>query len=332
MEKKLPSIARRAIVMLIAILMAACMFSTTAYAADDANNNTESVEYITVGDNSFPTGLLKTILNFMLNSINGTAGGNANVEANAIMAPGSTLRQVWIQNEAILKQFYDIIFAVGLSLTLIYFIVHIQKESYEGRGTPEIYVRACIKLFMVCLLMANGFDLLEAFIDVGAALGQQILEKAGSGDIPTAFVGQSFIDNINATKGKIWIILTLIVSIFELVIPWVVMNAMILYIQVQVYMRMIELFMRAMFAPIALGDLYSGGPNPTAFRYLREFLACSLQGVIIIGVLFAYRMISSSVADVAGVAGILGNAVILAAAVGFIGKSNSFAKELCGVG
>ena len=180
--------------------------------------------------------------------------------------------------------------------------------------------------------MANGFDLLEAFIDVGAALGQQILEKAGSGDIPTAFVGQSFIDNINATKGKIWIILTLIVSIFELVIPWVVMNAMILYIQVQVYMRMIELFMRAMFAPIALGDLYSGGPNPTAFRYLREFLACSLQGVIIIGVLFAYRMISSSVADVAGVAGILGNAVILAAAVGFIGKSNSFAKELCGVG
>ena len=332
MVKKLPTIVQRAIIIFVTALMVMCMFSTTAYAADEADEGSGQTEYITVGDNAPPTAQLRSALNYILNSMNGNIGGNANIEANAIMAPQSTLWKVWNDNEDNLKQFYDIIFAVGVNLTLMYFLVYLQKEVAEGRVTMDTLAKACVKLLMVFWLMMYGFDIMEAFIEIGGALGQEILNKSGEMNLPTAFVGQEFVDNINATKGKIWIILTLVVSIFELLIPWLVTNIMMLFIQVQAYMRMIELFIRAMFAPLALGDIYSGGPNPTALRYLRGFLACSLQGVIIIGVLFVYRMISSSIASNVGIAGILGNAVVLAAAVGFIGKSNTFAKELCCVG
>lgn len=327
MVERLPTCVQRAMVIVVALLMAMCMFATTAYADDDNDNDDGSIEYITVGDNS----ILKDIVNAELNGLNSTSGLNASVEANAIMAPGSTLRQVWIMNQGTLQGFYNIIFGVGMGMTIAYFLIYLQKELAEGRWTTDALVRACVMLVAVCWLMANGFDLLCKFIDVGSALGQKLLQSEASMDVPVAAVGQDFIDKINGTKGKIWVLFTLAVAAVELAIPYLAMNGLMLYIQVQVYMRMGELFLRALFAPLAIGDLYGGGPNPAGIRYLRAFLACALQGVIIIGALYVYRMVSSGVASIDGALGILGNIMIFAAIVGLVGKSNTFARELCGV-
>lgn len=333
MVKRLPTIAQRAIAIMIALFMAVCLFTTTAYADDTGNaGNNGDVEYVTVGGDFPLMKLLRGFVNLELNGINSTSGLNSDIEKNAIMAPGSSLRQVWETNEDTLRSFYNIIFGVGVAMMIIYFLLHVQKEAIENRGSSDVYARACIILLAACWVMANGFDLLCYCIDIGSALGQEILNSEASIAVPTAAVSQDFIDNLNATSGKIWIVVSLVVAAIGLFLPYLGMNLMMLLIQVQVYMRMIELFMRAMFAPLALGDLFSGGPNPTGIRYFRAFLACALQGVIIIGTLFAYRMVSSGIASVDGALGVLGNIMILGAALGFIGKSNSFARELCGVG
>lgn len=331
MAERWPTCVQRAMVILVALLMAMCMFATTAYADDGGGADDGSVEYITVGDDTQPVKFLRGIVNAELNGLNSTSGLNASVEANAIMAPGSTLRQVWIMNQNLLQGFYNIIFGVGMGMTIAYFLIYLQRELAEGRWTTDALVRACVMLVAVCWIMANGFDLLCKFIDMGSALGQKLLQSETSYNVPVAAVGQDFIDDINGTTGKIWIIFTLIAAIFELAIPYFAMTIMMLIIQAQIYMRMGELFLRALFAPLAIGDLYGGGPNPAGIRYLRSFLACALQGVIIIGALFVYRMVSSGVASIDGALGILGNITIFFAVVGLVGKANTFAREICGV-
>ena len=47
MVRQLPTVAKRAMVILIALLMALCMFSTTAYADDTGEDTSQEVEYIT---------------------------------------------------------------------------------------------------------------------------------------------------------------------------------------------------------------------------------------------------------------------------------------------
>lgn len=326
MVRQLPTIAKRAMVILIALLMALCMFSTTAYADDTGEDTSQEVEYIT------NKGWFKEGVNGMLNDLNGNKGMNADIEANAIFAPGSSLRNIWIENQDVLKKMYNIVFGYGLALSLVFFILYLTREASEGRWNIDIFVKACIMLVVSAWIMAHGFDLICNFIDLGTAMGRSIMNSEASKEVPTAIVDQGFVDRLNSANGKLWGTIANVSGWFQLIFPWVLNNILLLYIQVQVYMRMIELFIRAFFAPLALGDMYSGGPNPTGMRYLRSFLACALQGVIIIGTLYVYRMVGSRISSTDGFFGFAGNLAILAAAAGFIGKSSSFAKEICGVG
>lgn len=326
MVKQLPTIAKRAMVILIALLMALCMFSTTAYADDTGEETSQEVEYIT------NKGFLKELVNGMLNDLNGNKGMNADIEANAIFAPGSSLRNIWIENQDVLKKMYNIVFGYGLALSLVFFILYLTREASEGRWNIDIFIKACIMLVVSAWIMAHGFDLICNFIDLGTAMGRSIMNSEASKEVPTAIVDQGFVDWLNNANGKLWGTIANVGGWLQLSIPWVLNNILLLYIQVQVYMRMIELFVRAFFSPLALGDMYSGGPNPTGMRYLRSFLACALQGVIIIGTLYVYRMVGSGISSTDGFFGFAGNLAILAAAAGFIGKSSSFAKEICGVG
>lgn len=326
MVRQLPTVAKRAMVILIALLMALCMFSTTAYADDTGEDTSQEVEYIT------NKGWFKEGVNGMLNDLNGNKGMNADIEANAIFAPGSSLRNIWIENQDVLKKMYNIVFGYGLALSLVFFILYLTREASEGRWNIDIFVKACIMLVVSAWIMAHGFDLICNFIDLGTAMGRSIMNSEASKEVPTAIVDQGFVDRLNSANGKLWGTIANVSGWFQLIFPWVLNNTLLLYIQVQVYMRMIELFIRAFFAPLALGDMYSGGPNPTGMRYLRSFLACALQGVIIIGTLYVYRMVGSGISSTDGFFGFAGNLAILAAAAGFIGKSSSFAKEICGVG
>ena len=52
---------------------------------------------------------------------------------------------------------------------------------------------------------------------------------------------------------------------------------------------------------------------------------------VIVAVMICFRLLSGAIATEAS-HGIIGNIVLIFAVVGFIGKSGSFAKELCGVG
>ena len=326
MVRQLPTVAKRAMVILIALLMALCMFSTTAYADDTGEDTSQEVEYIT------NKGWFKEGVNGMLNDLNGNKGMNADIEANAIFAPGSSLRNIWIENQDVLKKMYNIVFGYGLALSLVFFILYLTREASEGRWNIDIFVKACIMLVVSAWIMAHGFDLICNFIDLGTAMGRSIMNSEASKEVPTAIVDQGFVDRLNSANGKLWGTIANVSGWFQLIFPWVLNNILLLYIQVQVYMRMIELFIRAFFAPLALGDMYSGGPNPTGMRYLRSFLACALQGVIIIGTLYVYRMVGSGISSTDGFFGFAGNLAILAAAAGFIGKSSSFAKEISGVG
>lgn len=326
MVRQLPTIAKRAMVILIALLTTLCMFSTTAYADDTGEDTSQEVEYIT------NKGWFKEGVNGMLNDLNGNKGMNADIEANAIFAPGSSLRNIWIENQDVLKKMYNIVFGYGLALSLVFFILYLTREASEGRWNIDIFVKACIMLVVSAWIMAHGFDLICNFIDLGTAMGRSIMNSEASKEVPTAIVDQGFVDRLNSANGKLWGTIANVSGWFQLIFPWVLNNILLLYIQVQVYMRMIELFVRAFFAPLALGDMYSGGPNPTGMRYLRSFLACALQGVIIIGTLYVYRMVGSGISSTDGFFGFAGNLAILAAAAGFIGKSSSFAKEICGVG
>lgn len=231
-----------------------------------------------------------------------------------------------------IKTLYDIVFSIGASITIAYFLVYLMKESAEGRWNTDTLIRAFIMLIAALWLMANSYDLLKKFLELGASLGNNLRISAGlSSGSSTAY--DAVITEINENNGP----LDRVGYVLELFLPWVGIKALSVYITIIGYMRMIELFVRYTFAPLAVGDIYGGGPNPTAIRYLRGFLACALQGaVIVVAVKGCQALMAVSTTNITGFAQGVQAAwtllAYLAAAGGIIGKSNTLAKELCGVG
>lgn len=314
------AVLKRLLICLMIVLTTVLAFSVTAYADDDNNNNANNgkVEYVT-------SGALKDQLNDALNDLTGTSGFGANVRANAILASGSTLRKVWIDNQNLIKQIYNGFFAVGMSLSVAYFFVYLTHETTAGHWSTDSLIRALMMLVAAVGLMANGYKLIDLFIDLGASLGQIIIDVMGNGNGPVPIVDEDFVTRINTNTGLI----PRAFAFVQLFVPSLIMKACYLYIQVVCYMRMLELVMKAFFMPIAIGDIYSG-PNPSAIRYIKSFLATCLQGVIIVGGLAGYSMLGSAVATEVKGLGFFANIVLVFALVGVVGKSSSMAKEIVG--
>ena len=326
---------KRVVAMIAALLTIFCMVSgvTVAYAADeDATEAGRGQQMIDAGGGEITKFIAKCIAQ-VIDGVDAVDKDSATGVLNeAIMSSDSGLRKIWegVINDGSLKGFYDVIFSLGASLTIAYFLIYLMREITESRFNPDALVKACIMLVAALYLMANGFDLLTKLVDIGTALGNSLLVAENPETYLT--IKDSWIAEVAANKNVIVRGIALCMACLSY-IPAFVKRAPMLYIQVICYMRLLELFCRIIFAPLAIGDIYSGGQNPTAVRYLRSFLACVLSGVVIVGANLCYRSIlSAGLPEMDTVSGFFAHIVILFALMGFCGKANTFAKELCGVG
>lgn len=320
------SAAKRIFLCLAAILLAFCMCCTIAYAEETGDDTTGTSE-----EGPVTQGMFAGIMSAEINGIEGLHSFSQSVAGNAILGENSTLRNLWIAHQGDINNLYNVVLSIGLSLTAAYFMVHILREMTDGRANLEGIIKPFIYFVVAVLIMSHGMEILDAFIDLGATLGKEIMQvpfQDGSGiNIAEKVISEDKIALYNSRTG----IFDRLGDIFSLLgqllgqllqqIPW-------LYIQIIVYMRFFQMIIRAFFAPLALGDIYSGGPNPTAVRYIRGFLAVCLQGVIIVGAMIVYSFLVPTGGDSPG---FLTSIVFFFALMGFVSKTEGLARELCGV-
>ena len=130
------------------------------------------------------------------------------------------------------------------------------------------------------------------------------------------------------------------IPIIILFVPWLVTIICEVLIKCIMLTRQIEIFVRAAFLPVALGDGYNG-LHSSGLRYAKSFLAICLQGSLIIIVLSISDVLSSSYllnvqqGTFLGVDGVMSLVIMpiiyRIAATGLIMKSFPLAKEICGV-
>ena len=124
---------------------------------------------------------------------------------------------------------------------------------------------------------------------------------------------------------------------FYLLLPWVGQWIMKLCISVICYTRVVEIYFRATFAPIALADFFHSGLQGSGWRFLKSFLAVCLQGgtILVIAILFSaltaqhITNVDQVVKDLIPFIGVY--LAFGASAVMLMFKSLSLTKELVGV-
>lgn len=231
------------------------------------------------------------------------------------------------------KNVYDnAILPVGLMVIVVFFMIGlIEKLSSEHFNWDQL-----AKAFGVFVgswyLIQNAFPIMEGLFQIGANLLAALGGNVSSGHTVN-----------KATQIALWKELTgndnlkdigMIDNLFLglKMFPYWLFNIILGFCaKIICWSRLIELFLRTMYAPIALSDCFHRGLEGSGARFLKNYFALSLQGGVIYAIISLYGVISASVISTSGFWSFVGTSLILGcAAVGLLFKSISFSKELVG--
>lgn len=202
----------------------------------------------------------------------------SNATYRSIMTKFSAAFEKLLNNEKLVALASTIII-IGTSIMVLYFLIEIAGMASEKNFSINQMFRALLKMLIAYMLITNALTLVKYFVQFGDVLSNEI-----SIDFTTSFFSNSEkqkmflegLDNLGSVE-KIGLIANFA---FPFLFAMVAKGGLIFVIM----SRVIELVVRAIFAPFAVADCFQDFSRSGAIRYLKKILALSLQLVVISGI------------------------------------------------
>lgn len=227
---------------------------------------------------------------------------------------------------------------IALMLMFIYFMIAIIDKLSSENFTWEQLWRQMAMLLASKFLIEHGFEILYYLFNAGMNIAGSIQSVIQGSQHPllnfdAAAMIESFRESLGLNKGLLKVLGDIIMFIY-LLIPWILSWILGMAVKIICYTRVVEIYVRATFAPIALSDFFHSGLQGSGWRFLKNFLAVSLQGGIILVIAAVFSALFGTLTfngdDLFAYTGLYLS--FLAAAVMLMFKSLSLAKELLGTG
>lgn len=236
---------------------------------------------------------------------------------------------------SVIRTIYNTLMPIGVMLMFIYFMLALVDKLSSENFTWEHLWRQLAMLLAAKYLMEHGFELLELLSGIGISIMGKISGINGAGVSATAIDAEAMISQFRDSIGVLGYIEWIgnIVMFIYLLIPWVISWIIGLCVNIICYSRVIEIYVRAAFAPIALSDFFHSGLQGGGWKYLKNFLAASLQGAIILVIAIIYSGLFQAITidDDGNIFRFLGAYLAFyASAIMLMFKSLPLAKDLVG--
>lgn len=236
---------------------------------------------------------------------------------------------------SLVKNLYEsAIMPVALMLLCIYFLIALMDKFSSENFTWEQMVRQMCMFLLGFFLIDRGFELLNLLFELGVDFVNTVNDWI-QGDMGNTSLSDEIIKQYKEAKFSSFKIVNEVLKFGYLILPWALSWVLGLCVKIICYTRLIEIYIRAAFAPIAFSDFFHNGFQGSGWRFLKSFLAVCLQGAVIlcIGAVFSALMpvIFNLSGDTDFFPAMGRYLAILAAAVMLMFKSLSLTKEFVGV-
>lgn len=231
---------------------------------------------------------------------------------------------------------------IAIMLMLIYFIIALVDKASSENFTWEQWGRQMCMFLASFYLINHGFDIMKLLFELGLSLSSDVYALVRS-DLTAEDkldVVTKVIETFRESTGVPTKFLKDIVLFIYLLVPWLLCWVMGLVVKIICYTRIIEIYVRAVFAPIALSDFFHSGLQGAGWRFLKSFLAVCIQGamILVIAALYSalFNVATGSVDESLAIEGLfkfLGVFVaLMASACMLMFKSLGLSREMLGVG
>lgn len=234
----------------------------------------------------------------------------------------------------LVNNIYNVAMSFAVCLLIVYFLLKLVEILSSENFTWEQLWKQMAMFMAAKILMDYGMDIVVGLFNLGTILLNSLgsVAKIDTSSLyDAALLEKQFSKSLGLTG--VMKVLEGVLMFVYLLIPWIVAWALSMCVKIICYTRLIEIALRASFAPLALSDFFHSGLQGTGWRFLKNFFAVCLQGAVILAIAMIYSKMFSSII-VGGETNILVfSGLVLAysaSAVMLMFKSLSFTKELVG--
>lgn len=194
----------------------------------------------------------------------------------------------------IVESLYDAVMSAAMMLIFIYFLIAVVDKMTSENFTWEQLWKQMAMLLAAKMVVEHGLEIMQLMSQVGVEM-VTIVQGEGLGSLNQALDAKTVISNFkNGLTSSILKILSDILLLLYLALPWVLSWIMSLCVKIICYTRLIEIYIRACFAPLALSDFFKNGFQGGGWRYLKSFFAVCLQGAVILAIAVIYSKLLGS--------------------------------------
>lgn len=272
-----------------------------------------------------------------------------------------------------LSGFTDSIKVVASVWLLIHFLCFILEQATREQMTMDVFFKGFLKFIIGFFFVQNCipiFNLLMQLGDImqtelspskllssidpetgefiGAVKIEDIKTALSNNQFPTmdtslAAIGQTIVDLFQ------WIF-DILIGMGTTILFWLIALVVNVVIALMLFVRIMELAIRALFAPIAVVDVFEHGTGGNGFKYMKKFFAVAIQGAVIMAIMSIILSISSYTINDAEqlinetaliseqmelwptiILGFLKNSALKIAGLGLIMKSQPICNDVIGV-
>jgi len=264
-------------------------------------------------------GMFKTVFGVdLVTDIKNTIVGN-NLFSNADYAEAAS----------VVGTIYNLIQTAALLLMFIYFLIAIVDKVSSEHFTADMALRQFCMFIASFFLINHGMTILIALSDFGMAMLGAISGELENLAVETTELYNNFLEDTKLTGVDI---IDNIARLGYLLLPWAFSWLLGMCVKIIIYTRVIEIYIRAAFAPIAFSDFFQHGFQGAGWRHLKNFLAVSIQGAVIYVIAVIFTNLSGVIfqpgADWLEAMGMY--FAFLAAAVMLMFRSLSLSREFVG--
>lgn len=193
----------------------------------------------------------------------------------------------------LIRGMYNTVFPVAVMLLFIHFMISMIEKCSNDTFTWEQLWKLFAALLASKILIEHGFEILNYLFSVGLAIIDSFSGLRGSA--PGLALGEEeikeILDALNENMNWVVNFLRNILIWVALLIPALGAFIMKSAIFVICFSRIAEIYVRVVLTPIALSDFFHNGLQSAGWRYLKSFLAVSLQGAMILVISLVYEQL-----------------------------------------
>lgn len=229
-----------------------------------------------------------------------------------------------ILNNDIFNAFVATIMSLGITLMVLYFCGDLADKVTMQNFNMELFFKSLLKLVIAYFLIIHSLDIVEAFVKFGDGVSTMLLETDTGFSF---FEDEEHVEKLS--KGLSYFnVIDSLGYMLRLLIPslicWV-SNLVVIFISLS---RIVEMVIRALFAPFAVADCFQDGARANGIRYLKKFLALCLQYTMIVAICISVSMVMNSI-NGSGTADNLTKLLKEGASVGGLLKGSYYTKASC---